>query len=171
MLDDDTLPDRRGSLKVDDEGCASQRNVLIENGILNRPHPGLDERPADGRQTRRQWPARELAHVPMPRMTNQLAGDKAREEIIGCLKRGLCTTTFGGGQVDITNGRFVFSASEAYWVENGKIQYPVKEATIIGNDLALDSCVGLCGKEGQGVPVGVGQPTQRVDGLAVVGTA
>ena len=96
------------------------------------------------------------AHVPMPRMTNQLAGDKAREEIIGCLKRGLCTTTFGGGQVDITNGRFVFSTSEAYWVENGKIQYPVKEATIIGNDLALDSCVGLRGKEGQGVPVGVG---------------
>ena len=116
MLDDATLPDRRGSLKVDDEGCAAQRNVLIENGILNRPHPGPDERPADGRQT-------------------------------------------------------VFSASEAYWVENGKIQYPVKEATIIGNDLALDSCVGLSGKEGQSVPVGVGQSALRVDGLAVVGTA
>ena len=124
------------------------------------------------------------AHVPMPRMTNQLAGDKAREEIIGCLKRGLCTTTFGGGQVDITNGRFVFSASEAYWVENGKIQYPVKDATIIGNgpdalirikmigkDLALDSGVGLSGKEGQSVPVGVGQSALRVDGLAVVSTA
>ena len=117
-------------------------------------------------------------------MTNQLAGDKAREEIIGCLKRGLYATTFGGGQVDITNGRFVFSASEAYWVENGKIQYPVKDATIIGNgpdaltrikmigkDLALDWGVGLSGKEGQSVPVGVGQSALRVDGLAVVSTA
>jgi TldD protein len=126
------------------------------------------------------------AHVPMPRMTNtyMLNGDKTKDEIVGSIKRGLYATNFGGGQVDITSGKFVFSASEAYWVENGKILYPVKGATIIGNgpdaltrvkmignDLALDSGVGVCGKEGQSVPVGVGQPTLRIDGLTVGGTA
>jgi TldD protein len=126
------------------------------------------------------------AHVPMPRMTNtyMLAGDKAPQEIVASIKRGLYATNFGGGQVDITSGKFVFSASEAYWVENGKVLYPVKGATIvgngpdaltrvtmIGNDMKLDSGVGTCGKEGQSVPVGVGQPTLRIDGLTVGGTA
>jgi TldD protein len=126
------------------------------------------------------------AHVPMPRMTNtyMLAGGKAPQEIVASIKKGLYATNFGGGQVDITSGKFVFSASEAYWVENGKIQYPVKGATLvgsgpeclkrvsmIGNDMKLDSGVGTCGKEGQSVPVGVGQPTLRIDGLTVGGTA
>ena len=126
------------------------------------------------------------AHIPMPRMTNtyMLAGGKAPQEIVASMKKGLYATNFGGGQVDITSGKFVFSASQAYWVENGKIQYPVKGATLvgngpdaltrvtmIGNDLALDSGVGTCGKEGQSVPVGVGQPTLRIDGLTVGGTA
>jgi TldD protein len=126
------------------------------------------------------------AHIPMPRMTNtyMLAGNKAPQEIVASMKKGLYATNFGGGQVDITSGKFVFSASQAYWVENGKIQYPVKGATLvgngpdaltrvtmIGNDLALDSGVGTCGKEGQSVPVGVGQPTLRIDGLTVGGTA
>jgi TldD protein len=126
------------------------------------------------------------AHLPMPRMTNtyMLAGDKDPQEIIASIDRGLYAANFGGGQVDITSGKFVFSASEAYWVENGKIQYPVKGATLIGNgpeamtrvsmignDLKLDSGVGTCGKEGQSVPVGVGQPTLRIDGLTVGGTA
>ena len=125
-------------------------------------------------------------HMPMPRMTNtyMLAGDKTREEIIAGVKSGLYATNFGGGQVDITSGKFVFSASEAYWIENGKIMYPVKGATLIGNgpdaltrvseignDMELDSGVGVCGKEGQSVPVGVGQPTLRIDGLTVGGTA
>ncbi len=126
------------------------------------------------------------AHVPMPRMTNtyMLAGDKAPEEILASIKKGLFASNFGGGQVDITSGKFVFSASEAWWVENGKLVYPVKGATIvgngpdaltrvsmIGNDMKLDSGVGTCGKEGQSVPVGVGQPTLRIDGLTVGGTA
>ena len=126
------------------------------------------------------------AHVPMPRMTNtyMLGGDKSPEEIIGSIKKGLYAANFGGGQVDITSGKFVFSASQAYWVENGQIQYPVKGATLvgsgpeslkkvslIGNDMKLDPGVGTCGKEGQSVPVGVGQPTLRVDGLTVGGTA
>ena len=126
------------------------------------------------------------AHVPMPRMTNtyMLAGDKSRDEIVASIDRGLYATNFGGGQVDITSGKFVFSASEAYWVEKGRIQYPVKGATLIGNgpdaltrismigdDLQLDAGVGVCGKDGQSVPVGVGQPTLRIDGLTVGGTA
>jgi TldD protein len=126
------------------------------------------------------------AHVPMPRMTNtyMLGGDKSPEEIVASIKKGLYAVNFGGGQVDITSGKFVFSASQAYWVENGKIQYPVKGATLvgngpdsltrvsmIGNDMKLDSGVGTCGKEGQSVPVGVGQPTLRIDGLTVGGTA
>jgi TldD protein len=186
VLDDGTLPDRRGSLNVDDEGNASQRNVLIEDGILkgyiqDAMNARLMKVKPTGNGRRESY-----AHVPMPRMTNtyMLAGDKTRDEIVASMKKGLYATNFGGGQVDITSGKFVFSASEAYWVENGRIQYPVKGATIIGNgpdaltrvtmignDLELDTGVGTCGKEGQSVPVGVGQPTLRIDGLTVGGTA
>jgi TldD protein len=186
VLDDGTIPDRRGSLNVDDEGQASQRTVLIEDGILRGYiQDSMNARLMKVRPTgngRRE----SYAHVPMPRMTNtyMLAGDKAPEEIVRSIKKGLYATNFGGGQVDITSGKFVFSASEAFWVENGQIQYPVKGATIIGNgpdaltrvkmignDLQLDTGVGTCGKEGQSVPVGVGQPTLRIDGLTVGGTA
>ena len=186
VLDDGTIPDRRGSLNVDDEGNASQRNVLIEDGILrgyiqDAMNARLMKVKPTGNGRRESY-----AHVPMPRMTNtyMLGGDKSRDEIVASLKRGLYATNFGGGQVDITSGKFVFSASEAFWVENGKIQYPVKGATIIGNgpdaltrvkmignDMQLDTGVGTCGKEGQSVPVGVGQPTLRIDGLTVGGTA
>ncbi|MDQ2779997.1 MAG: metalloprotease TldD [Pseudomonadota bacterium] len=186
VLDDGTIADRRGSLNVDDEGHASQRNVLIEDGILKGYlQDSLNARlmgvPATGNGRRESY-----AHVPMPRMTNtyMLAGTKPKEEIIASIKRGLYATNFGGGQVDITSGKFVFSASEAFWVENGKVQYPVKGATLvgngpeamlrvsmIGNDLELDTGVGVCGKEGQSVPVGVGQPTLRIERLTVGGTA
>ena len=186
VLDDGTLPDRRGSLNIDDEGNASQRNVLIEDGILkgyiqDAMNARLMRVKPTGNGRRESY-----AHVPMPRMTNtyMLAGDKTRDEIVASIKKGLYATNFGGGQVDITSGKFVFSASEAYWVENGKIQYPVKGATIIGNgpdaltrvtmignDLQLDTGVGTCGKEGQSVPVGVAQPPLRIDGLTVGGTA
>jgi TldD protein len=164
----------------------SQRNVLIEDGILRGYiQDSLNARlmgvapTGNGRRE-------SYAHIPMPRMTNtyMLGGDKDPEEIVASIKKGLYATNFGGGQVDITSGKFVFSASEAYWVENGKIQYPVKGATIvgngpdaltrvsmIGNDMKLDTGVGTCGKEGQSVPVGVGQPTLRIDGLTVGGTA
>jgi len=186
VLDDGTIADRRGSLNVDDEGHASQRNVLIEDGILRGYiQDSLNARlmgvapTGNGRRE-------SYAHLPMPRMTNtyMLGGDKDPQEIIASIKKGLYATNFGGGQVDITSGKFVFSASQAWWVENGKLLYPVKGATIvgsgpeslkkislIGNDLALDSGVGTCGKEGQSVPVGVGQPTLRIDGLTVGGTA
>ena len=186
VLDDGTIADRRGSLNVDDEGNASQRNVLIEDGILKGYiQDSLNARLSGVKPTgngRRE----SYAHTPMPRMTNtyMLAGDKAPEEIVASIKKGLYATNFGGGQVDITSGKFVFSASEAFWVENGKILYPVKGATIVGNgpdsltrvtmmgnDMRLDSGVGTCGKEGQSVPVGVGQPTLRIDGLTVGGTA
>ena len=186
VLDDGTLADRRGSLNIDDEGQASQSNVLIEDGILmGYMQDAMNARLMKVRPTgngRRE----SYAHVPMPRMTNtyMLAGDKKPEEIVASIGKGLYATNFGGGQVDITSGKFVFSASEAYWVENGKIQYPVKGATLvgngpdaltrvtmIGNDMSLDSGVGTCGKEGQSVPVGVGQPTLRIDGLTVGGTA
>ena len=186
VLDDGTISDRRGSLNVDDEGNASQRNVLIEDGILRGYiQDSLNARLMGVKPTgngRRE----SYAHVPMPRMTNtyMLGGDKEPGEIVASIKKGLYATNFGGGQVDITSGKFVFSASEAFWVENGKIQYPVKGATIvgngpdsltrvtmIGNDMKLDSGVGTCGKEGQSVPVGVGQPTLRIDGLTVGGTA
>lgn len=186
VLDDGTIPDRRGSLNVDDEGQATQRNVLIEDGILKGYiQDALNARLMKVKPTgngRRE----SYAHIPMPRMTNtyMLGGDKDPREILASIKKGLYATNFGGGQVDITSGKFVFSASEAFWVENGKIQYPVKGATIIGsgpeslkritmigNDLQLDSGVGVCGKEGQSVPVGVGQPTLRLDGLTVGGTA
>jgi TldD protein len=186
VLDDGTLPDRRGSLNVDDEGHATQRNVLIEDGVLkgyiqDTLNARLMGVAATGNGRRESY-----AHLPMPRMTNtyMLAGQRSPQEIVASLKRGLYATNFGGGQVDITSGRFVFSASEAFWVENGKVQYPVKGATLIGsgpqamtrvsmigNDLALDTGVGVCGKEGQSVPVGVGQPTLRIDKLTVGGTA
>lgn len=186
VLDDGTLADRRGSLNVDDEGNPSQRNVLIEDGILkgyiqDSMNARLMRVAPTGNGRRESY-----AHIPMPRMTNtyMLGGDKAPDEIVASIRRGLYATNFGGGQVDITSGKFVFSASEAYWVENGKVLYPVKGATIvgngpdaltrvtmIGNDMRLDSGVGTCGKEGQSVPVGVGQPTLRIDGLTVGGTA
>ena len=186
VLDDGTIKDRRGSLNVDDEGHVSQRNVLIEDGILkNYIQDAMNARLMGVKPTgngRRE----SYAHIPMPRMTNtyMLGGDKDPKEVIASIKKGLYASNFGGGQVDITSGKFVFSASEAFWVENGKILYPVKGATIvgsgpeclkkvslIGNDMALDPGVGTCGKEGQSVPVGVGQPTLRIDGLTVGGTA
>ena len=186
VLDDGTIPDRRGSLNVDDEGNASQRNVLIEDGILKGYLQDSLNARLMGSATTGNARRESYAAVPMPRMTNtfMLGGDKNPEEIVAGLKRGLYATNFGGGQVDITSGKFVFSASEAFWVENGKIQYPVKGATIIGNgpdaltrvsmignDMRLDTGVGVCGKEGQSVPVGVGQPTLRIDRLTVGGTA
>ena len=186
VLDDGTLADRRGSLNVDDEGNASQRNVLIEDGILKGYIQDSMNARLMGVAPTGNGRRESYAHIPMPRMTNtyMLGGDKAPEEIVKSIKKGLYATNFGGGQVDITSGKFVFSASEAYWVENGKILYPVKGATIvgsgpeclkrvsmIGNDMKLDSGVGTCGKEGQSVPVGVGQPTLRIDGLTVGGTA
>lgn len=186
VLDDGTLPDRRGSLNIDDEGNPTQRNVLIEDGVLkgylqDTLNARLMKVPVTGNGRRESF-----AHLPMPRMTNtfMLGGKDDPGEILESLDRGLYAVNFGGGQVDITNGKFVFSASEAYWVENGKIQYPVKGATIIGNgpdaltrvtmignDMALDPGIGVCGKDGQSVPVGVGQPTLRIEGLTVGGTA
>lgn len=186
VLDDGTLSDRRGSLNVDDEGHVSQRNVLIEDGILQGYiQDSLNARLMGVKPTgngRRE----SYAHLPMPRMTNtyMLGGDKDPQEVIASLKRGIYASNFGGGQVDITSGKFVFSTSQAWWVENGKLLYPVKGATLVGNgpdaltrvsmigsDMALDSGVGTCGKEGQSVPVGVGQPTLRIEGLTVGGTA
>ena len=186
VLDDGAIAGRRGSLNVDDEGQATRCNVLIEDGILrgylhDRMNARLMQCAPTGNGRRESY-----AHIPLPRMTNtyMLPGDKAPEEIIASLERGIYATNFGGGQVDITNGKFVFSASSAYWVENGKIQYPVKGATIIGsgpqslkkmtligNDLRLDSGIGVCGKEGQSVPVGVGMPTVRINAMTVGGTA
>ena len=185
VIDDGSLPGRRGSLNVDDEGNATQRNVLIEDGILcGYLQDSLNARlmgvapTGNGRRE-------SYAHLTMPRMTNtfMLAGQDDPAEIVASLDRGLYAVNFGGGQVDITSGKFVFSASEAYWVEGGKIQYPVKGATLIGNgpdaltrvsrignDLSLDPGIGTCGKEGQSVPVGVGQPTLRLEGLTVGGT-
>jgi TldD protein len=186
VIDDGTLPGRRGSLTVDDEGNPTQRNVLIEDGVLrgylqDSMNARLMKMPLTGNARRESF-----AHLTMPRMTNtyMLAGDKDPAEILAGVKKGLYATNFGGGQVDITNGKFVFSAAEAYWVENGKVLHPVKGATLIGNgpdaltrvsmignDLQLDSGIGTCGKEGQSVPVGVGQPTLRIEGLTVGGTA
>jgi TldD protein len=186
VVDDGTLPDRRGSLTVDDEGTPTNRTVLIEDGILvNFLQDRLNARLMNMRPTgngRRQ----SHAHAPMPRMTNtvMLGGSHTREEMIRSVKRGLYAVNFGGGQVDITSGKFVFSASEAYLIEDGKVTAPVKGATLIGNgpdaltkvmmvgdDMALDPGVGTCGKAGQGVPVGVGQPTLKLSGLTVGGTA
>jgi TldD protein len=185
VVDDGTLPDRRGSLNIDDEGNPTQRTVLIEDGILkgymqDTMNARLMGVPPTGNGRRESF-----AHVPMPRMTNtvMLNGDRDPAEIIASVDDGLYAVNFGGGQVDITNGKFVFSAAEAWKIEQGKLAYPVKGATLIGNgpdaltrvsmignDLALDSGVGTCGKDGQSVPVGVGQPTLRIDGLTVGGT-
>jgi len=186
VVDDGTIKDRRGSLNVDDEGNPTQRTVLIEDGILrgylqDSMNARLMGVPVTGNARRESF-----AHLPIPRMTNtmMLNGDKTHEEIIASVEHGLYAANFGGGQVDITSGKFVFSTTEAYMIENGKITYPVKGATLIGNgpdaltrvsmignDMALDPGVGTCGKEGQSVPVGVGQPTLRIDGLTVGGTA
>src|SRR5882672_3132347 len=185
VVDDGTLPDRRGSLSVDDEGHPTQHNVLIENGVLksymqDNLNARLMKVAPTGNGRRESY-----AHIPMPRMTNtyMLNGDRDPGEIIASVDRGLYAVNFGGGQVDITSGKFVFSVSEGYLIENGKVTYPVKGATLIGNgpdaltrvamignDMALDPGVGTCGKEGQSVPVGVGQPTMRIDGLTVGGT-
>jgi TldD protein len=186
VVDDGTIPQRRGSLNIDDEGNPTRRNILIEDGVLrNYMQDSLNARlmglPVTGNGRRESY-----AHIPMPRMTNtyMLNGDKDAHEIIRSVKSGLFAVNFGGGQVDITSGKFVFSASEAYMIEDGVVTYPVKGATLIGNgpdvltrvsmignDMALDTGIGTCGKEGQSVPVGVGQPTLRIDGLTVGGTA
>jgi TldD protein len=186
VIDDGTMAQRRGSLNIDDEGNPTQRTVLIEDGILrgymqDRQNAQLMSVAPTGNGRRESF-----AHLPMPRMTNtvMLAGDHDAAEIIASVEDGLYAVNFGGGQVDITSGKFVFSMSEAYKIENGKIAYPVKGATLIGNgpdaltrvsmvgnDLALDPGVGTCGKDGQSVPVGVGQPTLKIDGLTVGGTA
>jgi TldD protein len=186
VVDDGTLEGRRGSLNMDDEGTRSQRTVLIENGILvgymqDKLNARLMGVASTGNGRRESY-----AHLPMPRMTNtyMLPGPYDPGEILASVDRGLYAVNFGGGQVDITSGKFVFSASEAYFIEGGKVTRPVKGATLIGNgpdvltrvamvgnDLALDKGVGTCGKEGQSVPVGVGQPTLRVDGLTVGGTS
>ncbi len=186
VVDDGTLASRRGSLQMDDEGNPTQCTTLIENGILKGYlQDSLNARlmgvALTGNARRESY-----AHLPMPRMTNtyMLNGDKDPQEIIASVKHGLYAVNFGGGQVDITSGKFVFSTTEAYMIEDGKVTHPVKGATLIGNgpdvltrismignDMALDSGVGTCGKEGQSVPVGVGQPTVRIDGLTVGGTA
>ncbi len=185
VVDDGTLEGRRGSLNVDDEGIISQNTVLIEKGVLkgymqDRMNAGLMGVASTGNGRRESY-----AHLPMPRMTNtyMLAGEHDPQEIIASVDKGLYAVNFAGGQVDITSGKFVFSASEAYLIENGKITRPVKGATLIGNgpdvlkrvsmlgnDLQLDTGVGTCGKEGQSVPVGVGQPTMLIDELTVGGT-
>ena len=186
VVDDGTLPGRRGSLNIDDEGTPTQCTVLIENGILRGYMQDQLNARLMGVQPTGNGRRESYAHLPMPRMTNtyMLAGTHDPQEIIASVKNGLYAKNFGGGQVDITSGKFVFSASEAYRIENGKITRPVKGATLIGNgpdvltrvsmvgnDLELDSGVGSCGKDGQSVPVGVGQPTLRVDGLTVGGTS
>jgi TldD protein len=186
VVDDGTLPSRRGSLNVDDEGNPTQCTTLIENGVLrgyiqDSLNARLMKMPLTGNGRRESY-----QHVVMPRMTNtyMLAGSHDPREILASVKRGIYAVNFGGGQVDITSGKFVFSMSEAYMIENGKVSYPLKGATLIGNgpdaltrvsmignDLQLDTGVGTCGKDGQSVPVGVGQPTLRIDGLTVGGTA
>ena len=186
VVDDGTIADRRGSLNIDDEGNPTQCTTLIEDGILkgyiqDTMNARLMNMPVTGNARRESF-----AHLPMPRMTNtyMLAGDRDPAEILASVKHGLYASNFGGGQVDITNGKFVFSASEAWMIEDGKLAYPVKGATLIGNgpevlnrvtmighDMKLDSGVGVCGKEGQSVPVGVGQPTLKIEGMTVGGTA
>ena len=186
VVDQGDIADRRGSLNIDDEGNETRRNVLIEDGILtgylqDETNARLMGVPVTGNGRRESYSA-----TPMPRMTNTFMENGSHDpaEIIASIDKGLYAVNFGGGQVDITSGKFVFSASEAWWVENGKLQYPVKGATIIGNgpevlkhvsmignDTALDTGVGVCGKDGQSVPVGVGQPTLRIDaGLTVGGS-
>ena len=185
VIDDGTIPGRRGSINVDDEGIEASRTVLIENGILrgylqDRLNAKLMKMPLTGNGRRESY-----AHHPMPRMTNtfMLQGDSTPVDIIRSVRRGLYAVSFGGGQVDITNGKFVFTASEAYLIEDGKVTTPVRGATLIGNgpdvlkkvsmvgnDLELDSGIGTCGKDGQSVPCGVGMPTIKIDGMTVGGT-
>ncbi|OOV86474.1 metalloprotease TldD [Oceanospirillum linum] len=185
IVDDGTLADRRGSLSVDDEGTPTQNTTLIENGRLvgymqDKMNARLMKQSVTGNGRRESF-----AHLPMPRMTNtyMLPGEHAPEELISSVKNGIYAVNFGGGQVDITSGKFVFSASEAYLIENGKVTTPIKGATLIGNgpetmrnvsmvgnDLRLDDGVGVCGKDGQSVPVGVGQPSLKIDELTVGGT-
>jgi TldD protein len=185
IVDDGTLPERRGSLSVDDEGTLTGQTVLIENGVLvgymqDKLNARLMNMEPTGNGRRESF-----AHLPMPRMTNtfMLPGQSDPQEIIQSVDKGLYAVNFAGGQVDITSGKFVFSASEAYLIENGKVTRPVRGATLIGNgpevmtrvsmvgnDLKLDAGVGVCGKDGQSVPVGVGQPTLRIDALTVGGT-
>ena len=186
VFDDGSIPDRRGSLTIDDEGSPTSRTILIEDGILRGyMHDRLSARMMGVEPTgngRRQ----SYAHMPMPRMTNtgMLGGDTPREEMIASMKRGLYCANFGGGQVDITNGKFVFQCTEAYLVEDGRITAPVKGATLIGDgpsaltrvemigdDFCFDPGIGVCGKQGQGVPVGVGQPSMKIGGLTVGGTS
>ena len=186
VVDDGTLAHRRGSLNVDDEGNPTQRTVLIEDGVLVGYMQDMMNARLMGMKPTGNGRRESFAHLPMPRMTNtyMLGGDKDPAEIVASVKKGLYAVNFGGGQVDITSGKFVFAAAEAYMIEDGKITYPVKGATLIGNgpdaltrvsmignDMKLDPGVGTCGKEGQSVPVGVGQPTLRIDGLTVGGTA
>ncbi|MBI1406298.1 MAG: metalloprotease TldD [Caulobacter sp.] len=186
VVDDGTLPGRRGSLSVDDEGTPTERTVLIEDGILtgymhDRQSARLMGLSPTGNARRESY-----AYMPMPRMTNtvMLGGEHTLDEMIASTKRGLYCASLGGGQVDITNGKFVFQCTEAYLIENGKITHPVKGATLIGDgpsaltrvtmigdDFALDPGIGVCGKAGQGVPVGVGQPSLKITGLTVGGTA
>lgn len=186
IVDDGTLENRRGSLSIDDEGTPTENTVLIEKGILKGYMQDKLNARLMGERSTGNGRRESYAHLPMPRMTNtyMLAGQHHPDEIIQSVKKGLYAKNFGGGQVDITSGKFVFSASEAYLIEDGKITRPVKGATLIGNgpdvltkvsmvgnDLELDSGVGTCGKEGQSVPVGVGQPTLKIDGLTVGGTS
>lgn len=184
VVDDGTLQDRRGSLTTDDEGNATQNTVLIDKGILTGYMQDEQNARLMGMGLTGNGRRESFAHLPMPRMTNTYmhAGDYVPEEIIASVKKGLYAVNFSGGQVDITSGKFVFSSSEAYLIENGKVTKPVKGATLIGNgpeamqtismvgnDMALDSGIGVCGKEGQSVPVGVGQPTLKMDALTVGG--
>ena len=186
VVDDGTIADRRGSLSIDDEGTPTNRTTLIEDGRLvgymqDRQNARLMGHTPTGNGRRQSY-----AHAPMPRMTNTVMenGDRDPDEIVSSVKKGIYATSFGGGQVDITSGKFVFSCTEAYLIEDGKIGAPVKGATLIGNgpdvltkvsmvgnDMKLDTGIGMCGKEGQGVPVGVGQPTLKVDEITVGGTA
>lgn len=185
IVDSGILPDRRGSLSIDDEGTVSQENVLIENGILKGYMQDKLNARLMGVKPTGNGRRESFAHLPMPRMTNtyMLAGEYEPDEIISSVEKGLYAVNFSGGQVDITNGKFVFSASEAYLIENGKVTRPVKGATLIGdgpaamqqvsmvgNDLAFDQGMGVCGKDGQSVPVGIGQPSLKIDKLTVGGT-
>jgi TldD protein len=186
VVDDGTLMDRRGSLTIDDEGTPTEFTTLIENGRLTGYMQDKLNARLMGMRSTGNGRRESYAHLPMPRMTNtyMLAGQHKAEEIIASVEKGIYAVNFGGGQVDITSGKFVFSSSEAYLIENGKVTRPVKGATLIGNgpevmnrismvadDLELDSGIGNCGKEGQSVPVGVGQPTLKIDALTVGGTA
>ncbi|TNE40933.1 MAG: metalloprotease TldD [Alphaproteobacteria bacterium] len=186
VIDDGTIPNRRGSLSIDDEGTATSSSTLIEDGILKGYMQDRQNARLMGVEPTGNGRRESYAHMPMPRMTNtyMLGGDRDPEEIVKSVKKGIYTANFGGGQVDITSGKFVFSCTEAYLIEDGKLTAPVKGATLIGtgsealkkvtaigNDMALDSGIGTCGKGGQSVPVGVGQPTMLIEGLTVGGTA